>query len=736
MVSNNSGGDRNGSLDRLTSLTIQNFRGVRDSLTLDFDASAVLLWGPNGTGKTTVFDALLWLLQGSVPRLAAHTMRRTDEYARNLYQPESMSRITAAIRIADSTVTVTRQGDSQASTLEISYPGNVWPGEPPEGALRRALVRGNLPLEEVLTTSGLLQQDDLRLLLRDKPDQRYRQLLRLLGLEILELFERQLHAQLLDARRRERESRDQLTVSTERQKELDEQIDTVRILVDRSRVNPVDLTVVNKEVGLMQTVELTQESLSVPQLYSVEVETQRLLGRVRGLLTDFDRMSGIEVVDDFQALEQVQDRLVASEQEVEATEQKASDANVLLEAAQQSGDTLDALAALAVPLLQDALPTVDGLVACPICQTPVPPAQTVAGLKTRAIEGFRVAELSAEVSAAQRDAREARMQLIKVESEVRRLNEVRARHKLALSEAVAFAGQLRSISTGMSVKLTGAPGPVEKESDGDLLRWFVGNRESIRSWLSTASYELERVAAIAAQVLSGPRAAQDAAERAAQLPRLDAQLQTARSVLANAAEAARKAQQRTSLLNDLSERTTTAVEDMFRRRFASLAPLMNDIYGRLDPHPAFTKLDFSIETYRSKGTATATVTDESTGVRANPLLVFSSAQANIVALSAFLALGWAAADAGLPFVMMDDPLQSLDDVNVLGFADVMRQVRRQRQVILSTHEERFARVLERKLASRTHRDPLVVHRFLSWSRVGPRVSTRYVSDDQPTELGA
>lgn len=194
------------------------------------------------------------------------------------------------------------------------------------------------------------------------------------------------------------------------------------------------------------------------------------------------------------------------------------------------------------------------------------------------------------------------------------------------------------------------------------------------------------------------------------------------------------AREDTAVATALVDAATDGTERIFRERFEALEPLMNDIYGRLDPHPTFTRLDFHIETYNRRGTATATVTDEGEKVRGNPLLMFSSAQANIVALSAFLALGWAARDAGLPFVLMDDPLQALDDVNVLGFSDLMRQVRRQRQVILSTHEERFARVLERKLLGRNPEESLLIHRFLGWGRQGPTTETRYLPHDRSEQL--
>lgn len=47
----------------LKSLSIRNFKGIKE-LDIDFDQAATTISGENGTGKTTVFDALTWLLFG------------------------------------------------------------------------------------------------------------------------------------------------------------------------------------------------------------------------------------------------------------------------------------------------------------------------------------------------------------------------------------------------------------------------------------------------------------------------------------------------------------------------------------------------------------------------------------------------------------------------------------------------------------------------------------------------
>ena len=48
---------------KLKSLSLVNFKGVR-SQEINFSDQVTVVCGENGTGKTTVFDAFLWLLFG------------------------------------------------------------------------------------------------------------------------------------------------------------------------------------------------------------------------------------------------------------------------------------------------------------------------------------------------------------------------------------------------------------------------------------------------------------------------------------------------------------------------------------------------------------------------------------------------------------------------------------------------------------------------------------------------
>jgi DNA repair exonuclease SbcCD ATPase subunit len=103
---------------------------------------------------------------------------------------------------------------------------------------------------------------------------------------------------------------------------------------------------------------------------------------------------------------------------------------------------------------------------------------------------------------------------------------------------------------------------------------------------------------------------------------------------------------------------------------------------------------------------------------------------NALAVSIFLGLNLGAAEAPLAAAMMDDPLQSLDDVNLLGLVDTLRRTKALRQLILSTHDRRLASLLERKLRPVGEDRPTRVYVFDGWT---PNGGPELISTDVPRE---
>ena len=120
-----------------------------------------------------------------------------------------------------------------------------------------------------------------------------------------------------------------------------------------------------------------------------------------------------------------------------------------------------------------------------------------------------------------------------------------------------------------------------------------------------------------------------------------------------------------------------------------------------------------------------------------PSVVLSSSQLNVLAVSTFLSLNLAIETLPLQVVAMDDPLQSLDTVNLLGLSDLLRRVRASRQVLVSTHDDRLADLLSRKLRPVDGTGRTRVVTFQAWTRDGPIVEQFDVpADVAPLKLVA
>jgi wobble nucleotide-excising tRNase len=120
-----------------------------------------------------------------------------------------------------------------------------------------------------------------------------------------------------------------------------------------------------------------------------------------------------------------------------------------------------------------------------------------------------------------------------------------------------------------------------------------------------------------------------------------------------------------------------------------------------------------------------------------PATVLSSSQLNVLALSTFLALNLAVESLPLHLVVLDDPLQSLDTVNLFGLADLLRRVREVRQVVVSTHDARLASLLARKLRPVDHTQRTRTIALEGWTREGPTVRQEEIgADPSPLRLVA
>lgn len=687
-------------------LRVEAFRGFRDVREFDLSASAVIVTGPNGTGKTSFFDALQWVLLGRIERLEALRSRRNVEHVVNQYRLGRKALVEIDLSFPSGKVMLRRTGDQGGSTLELSQPGaEPLFGEEAEAELRRILLpNSELSLHSALTTSGLMQQDVLRSVLEAKPAERYRQLSTVLGLGVLEDFEDATKSVAKQASDRVVLVRDEQSRLSDALDQSQDRLESAQAqLARRPQIEAVRNEVLDTIHATPAGVSFGETSLNLDRPDSIRL-TAKAFARAADLVDSVNSIvvRASQLREDLGAppSNDMIDSLRVDAERAQATRRDAESlrgiAQSQLNTARLAAADVAKLAALAIPMLSED---------CPVCSQRIDREHVERELIQRAEATGTLLELEkAFVEHANEFSRAAT-----ADSEA---SEALAAAERQAEQSRTSSDADRAATVAIEALATDIPymsfSQCGTESFGLLAEptseYFRGARRALLGLLETFDRDSDH----------------SAIERAA------AESESLRLALVTADTQLAKEIARSEKLQALTETTLKARVAVTEARLRSIQPLVADIFRRLDPHPAFKTVDFELDTYYRRGTTSPLVIDHRENISADPLLIFSTSQANIVALSYFIAMSLSMEDAGLPFLMLDDPVQSMDDVNVLGFADLCRHLRVRRQLIVSTHERRLAGLLERKLAPRAEDSRTKIIRFTGWDRSGPTVDEHYV----------
>ena len=130
--------------------------------------------------------------------------------------------------------------------------------------------------------------------------------------------------------------------------------------------------------------------------------------------------------------------------------------------------------------------------------------------------------------------------------------------------------------------------------------------------------------------------------------------------------------------------------------------LINRLYNTIDPHPDYKQIrflcDFKLKDPRLK-ILVSNVDEGKENIVPN--LYFSTAQLNILSFCIFLAKALFAKDdqgRDMDCIFIDDPIQALDDINILSIIDLLRNVAfsMNKQIVLTTHDRNFFELLQKK----------------------------------------
>lgn len=134
--------------------------------------------------------------------------------------------------------------------------------------------------------------------------------------------------------------------------------------------------------------------------------------------------------------------------------------------------------------------------------------------------------------------------------------------------------------------------------------------------------------------------------------------------------------------------------------------IINKLYNTIDPHPEYKTIDFKCDfSYKDPRLNVIMYSERENHNSIVPNLYFSTAQTNILSFCIFMAKAlFAKTDTGenLGCIFIDDPIQSLDDINILSMIDLLRNIAfsLDKQIVLTTHDRDFFELMKMKVPDR------------------------------------
>lgn len=703
---------------RLHSIRLSGFRGFPRDHTFDLDADAVVVVGANGNGKTCLFDAILWGLCGRIPRLP-----KDNERLVSLYSETGQAWVELEVRDPkDSRHTIIRSFDGRAERVTLKTGGKSLEGPSAEGQLFELFwpdaASGSDPREtlaSVLTHSVYLQQDKIRQFVEAESDkERFAAIGELVGAgrvsELQASLERAKKAWTTATNQHEDKLpplRERLALIEARLSEL-----TARASQDTPPITPETwhqwwrglsargLTPLDVQPASREAPDAVDGAIR--QLEALRLSAERKLQALEALHREMTNLAGQAMPKIGPLLERVTrlkheldelKGLVAGEQ-ARLAELRHHQAALKEKSAQ-----LKTLAALALKHLEDR---------CPVC------AQTYDKQATRLrLEAIAHAGIAGETESESDKLTELLSALAAKEKELAEAEqELRSRQQTVNDRQVIERAVAQRL-TELGVAANGDP----------------NRRAAVEEAIAQSNAVIQQVIELQRRGESfAMRLAQSAAAAAIDELRREAEILRRRN--ANLEKDISARNQTGELAQRIVEALREATSQVVEERLEEIDPLLKKIYARIDPHPAFRLVTFLARVFRGKGELSTVVDDPIAKKTCNlPGAILSSSQLNALAVSVFLALNMGVPKPPLSVAILDDPLQSLDDINLLGLVDLLRRVKDHRQLFVSTHDLHFASFLSQKLRPINDGGRTRMIKLHSWSREGPIAEIEEVRSD-------
>ncbi|HWZ45664.1 MAG TPA: AAA family ATPase [Candidatus Saccharimonadales bacterium] len=641
-------------------IEIAGFRGVRGIIKIPFGPSFTVITGRNGAGKSTICDAIEYAMTGEISRLAVtdpEKGERISDYIwwRGLGEPLSKR---VAVRFANSGEPFTQEATPDSrSEVDVS--------------LFCAPDSGSDPIRKLCQTSIFRDELISRLSTDLSESERFEFVKRALGLAEFADIERKCAALEKDLKSTYTNVERLYTSARERVAAYTTQISEARTLA--TRASDVQLDHISLAVAGYLTVVPPQGSLS-----ALSVQVRRALGEHRNRTQRLEILS-LEVKNS-QAQQtrraDLQSRIDDLREQLGKAESRLRSAETIWESEKRGINDLRAEsprnAALAL-LAQTGsqLGTIEEK--CPLCGLTISEKDFRSHLKEiqTAVHLLdqRIGDATARFTSAQAERATATSEYERLSSEASRITSEIQAVDLGLV-------RLRDQAALLGVELALEKIDTELARSRTAVEALDGSVTQIDSLLA-----LEQITDLEQQLSLGKL---EAEKLGAEMDRISTARQNAKAISTSARR--------------------VSAENM-DERLASLSPLLTELYVRLRPH-----VDFVDVSYRMRGDVKRFLSLQVGHEEAlNPRFIFSSGQRRALGLAFLLAVHLSRPWCKLNSLILDDPVQHVDDYRALHLVEVLAAIRqRGEQIICTAEDPDLAELLCRRLRSESGSEGMMV----------------------------
>lgn len=642
---------------RLDLIEVCGFRGFRDPVRINFGRGFTVITGRNGVGKSTLCDAVEFAITGSIDKYAVEKAAKESLSDYLWWRGEGAPKahyVTASF-VDDNgkpfTVRRTRESGSDRSPEEI----------------RAALCRGPAPDDALrqLTRTSIIRDEWIAALSLDLTETERFDLVRS-ALGALEGSEAGSRAKEVVAAAEAAHNKDEAAYEAARLRLADRltQQSETQAALSRSGDVSAAILVIATAVPDAPT-ELTARLAAGRNALA---NRRARLGRMGEALQLGREVASAQAA--YNAPEAVANREAASAA-YEAAQREHEAAQKVVSEAEQSlvrEEEMDAMAASLSLLVEhgERLGLHDDH--CPLCAAHRTSAEFAAGL---AAARQRITSLASGVQAAH-DALTAA--------------KVNARQPSLTLQTTAAAVQTHAEELSRLREREAVH--VDFYNQWGLDHRFIQDPDALEQAISPERdrlIDLERALLVL-----------DASQAVSRMSSIESNISALRDEIEKLARAVTQSQNAVTAAREIERSVRRVSAEIIDERLAQISPLLNELYQRLRPHADWRTIDYSI-----RGDVRRFLSLK-VGDGLNPQFVFSSGQRRAAGLAFLLSVHLARAWTPLRSLLLDDPVQHIDDFRALHLVEVLAALRSdERQIICAVEDPALADLLCRRLVSTT-----------------------------------